>query len=407
VIPGLGGIEVQSAAFAGLAAALVLLAWSPARAWFLPALLAASLVVAASWLTPRDAAFMAIFLALPYPIARWAWGRKSAGLAVPAAIALQVAVFVVFKNYGDVWPSAPALIGLSYILFRQIHLLAAAEAMGGLPLTLSRYLAWTLSFLTLAAGPIQRYPEFCQGLETIGRPPARAALDALHRCVNGALKAFVVAPVLFAPSAVTMLARPGAGWLDLAVVFYGYPVYLYLNFSGYTDLMIGIARLCGIGTMPENFNRPYVARNIQDFWARWHMSFSGWIRDYLFLPLNIVIHRRLEPRWHMPAMSLAVLAVFAVVGLWHGTTLNFLLFGLSHGVAMLVMLAYGMLLKAMLTNKGKQAFDRRPAVHAAAWLLTFHFVCASLMLVRNQVGDIRNGLGAFHPTTVAGTIVGR
>lgn len=400
MIAGLSPVGASSLTFAALAAALVLLAWSPWRRLFLPGLAAASLLVAASWLSAPAAAALAGFLVLPYWVAKASWGRPApSALVVVATIAVQLVAFVLLKNYFDInrllpWEQSLAIVGLSYILFRQVHLVLAAPTLGDLPLDPLRYCTWLLAFWTLLAGPIQRYPEFCRGLGEVGRPAPADALAAVHRCLNGGLKAFVLAPVFDVTSGGWMPGQ-GSGWLDFAVILYGFPVYMYLNFSGYTDLVVGVARLCRITTMPENFDRPYVARNLQDFWSRWHMSFSFWIRDYIFNPASMTVYRQLPPAWHGPGMIALVLVTFAVVGLWHGTTLSFLAFGLAQGIGVLVMVAWGFMVKKLLGAKGKKEFERRWFIRAAAWAITFHFVCATLLLVSTPLGDLATAAKAL------------
>ena len=123
-----------------------------------------------------------------------------------------------------------------------------------------RYMGFILSPWTLIAGPIQRYDSFCTGLETIGRPETKI-LKGAHRIINGLLLAFVAAPLFLEPSRISNLLHPEAQWIDFLVVFYGFPFYLYLNFAGYTSIMVGCARICGFSNLPENFNHPYLASN--------------------------------------------------------------------------------------------------------------------------------------------------
>ncbi|CUW38095.1 Conserved protein of unknowm function [Magnetospirillum sp. XM-1] len=387
--------------FASLASLCILAAWY-APAAFPLVLATASAVVALSWLHGLDLAVLAVFLVPPYAVARWTWGRpeRADGKVIVAAIALQTAMFLVIKGYPGAsllqpWAQPVAVVGISYMLFRQLQLMIDAPNMGDVKLTPYRYLTWLLAFWTLLAGPIQRYGDFVAGLKGVHRPGRDEALAAAHRAVNGFIKAFVLAPVLLGPSKVTLLARPGSDWLDLAVIFYTFPFYLYLNFAGYTDMMIGIARLCGFTTLPENFNAPYLARNCQEFWGRWHMSLSSWIRDYLFAPLSLAIHRRLPARFHSLALAAAVMMTFVVVGAWHGTTGAFIVFGLMHGVGVLAVAVWDGLLKKRLGRAARKAFVERPWVRVTATVLTFHYVAAAMALVNNSLEEITVSLSAF------------
>ena len=106
------------------------------------------------------------------------------------------------------------------------------------------------------------------------------------------------------------------------MVFYFYPIYLYFNFAGYCDIVIAASRFFGM-KLPENFNRPYLARNVIEFWTRWHITLGTWIRDYLFMPM----YKPVVERWPKRAPSLAWIfyfLAFVVAGAWHGGTANFL-----------------------------------------------------------------------------------
>jgi alginate O-acetyltransferase complex protein AlgI len=137
---------------------------------------------------------------------------------------------------------------------------------------------------------------------------------------------------------------------------------IYMDFSGYTDMAIGFSRLMGI-ELPKNFNWPYVATSIQDFWQRWHISLSTWIRDYVYIPLGgsrVGTNRR---------MSNGLIA-FALCGLWHGASWNFLVWGLYHGVGLAVCSTYRKLPRSIGTTFGA-IFDTVPTL---SWALTMMYV---------------------------------
>lgn len=398
MIPALGPIAVNGIAFAALASVVLLAAWSGRPARLLAALAAASALMLASWLKPVDVAGLALFLLPPYLVIRHLWGRGGGirGWAV-AVMAWQVALFVVLRRYEplDRWIDHPvAVIGLSYMLFRILHLAVEAPTMGRLRLDPVRYLTYVTAFWTLLAGPIQRYDDFLDQIGRAARPDPAAMLGAGHRMVNGLLKAFVAAPLFLAVSSLDLLAAPGAGWLDGAVVFLAYPAYLYLNFSGYTDVVVGLAALCGV-RLPENFDNPYLSRNIQEFWGRWHMSFGVWIRHYVFTPLCKELLTRARGRHAGPLTALAVLVTFVAVGLWHGTTPGFLVFGIAHGLAIVACGLWGGLLKAWLGKAGRKQFLARPATRWASTALTFAFVCLTMQVFANPVGKVVAAWSSF------------
>lgn len=405
MIPGVGPIHADSLAFAVISLGLVACAWSGARRHFPCALAAASGILVASWLTPLDLAALAAFLVPPYFVVRRAWGiesRAASGLAA-AVIAWEVLLFVYLRKYqlaGDIaWLEHPvAIVGLSYMLFRVIHLIVEAPYLGHLPFGPLRYATYVGAFWTLLSGPIQRYDGFANGIAAAGRPDDTEALAAGHRLINGLIKAFLLAPVCLRASPLEALSVSEANWIDFAIVLYAYPAYLYLNFSGYTDMVIAIARLCGVNTLPENFNRPYLARNVMDFWTRWHMSFGTWIRHYIFTPMSKHLMKAAPPALQNGALAVAVIVTFVIVGAWHGTTLNFVIFGILHGVAIIAITVYGRMLKALFDRQRRKAFENHPVVRGISVVLCFHFVCATILLFPNSVGDLGRTFGAFFRT---------
>jgi len=402
MIPGLGPIAVNSLEFAMLALALIVLARSRWKDWFLTGLALASALMIVSWMSPLDLLALALFVVPPYFVIRTIWGNaRVAATAVASSVVIwEVALFIYLRKYewvGDMaWLDHPvALIGLSYILFRIVHLVIEAPYLGHLPFSPTRYGTYVLAFWTLIAGPIQRYEAFCGGLENIGRPSTDDTLAAAHRAINGLIKAFLIAPVFLEASNLQALEVIDATWFDFAVVYYSYPAYMYLNFSGYTDLIIAIARLCGMGTMPENFNRPYLARNVQNFWARWHISFSTWIRHYMFTPLSKFLLTAVSPALYKAMLALAVFVIFLVIGAWHGTTTNFLVFGTMHSFAIVTVSVYGGLLKKAFGNRRSKEITAHPVMHAVAVFICFNFVSASMVFVPNMTAEVINTMSIF------------
>ena len=402
MIPDLDPVAVDSVTFVALSGALALLAWSPARRLFLPALAGAGAIMALSWLDWRDLGAMAIFLAGPYFAARALWGRKDkeATAVIVGVVVWQLLLFLAIKRYPwfDVlgWLDQPvAVIGISYILFRQIHLVVDARFLGHCAFSPLRYVGFILSPWTLVAGPIQRYDGFCHGLDEVRRPDTGTLLAGAHRIVNGLLLAFVLAPLFLDPSRIGNLGHPEADWLDFLVVFYGFPIYLYLNFSGYTHMMIGAAALCGFSNLPENFNHPYLARNTRDFWTRWHISFGLWIKHYVFTPVCTRLFKAARPEWHWLMMVIAVLVAFYVVGIWHGTTLNYLVFGLLQGGGVIVSAAFENGRKRLLGTAKARELNKTVWFQGVSILVTLHFTCATFLLLNDHPDRLVEALGLF------------
>ncbi len=272
--------------------------------------------------------------------------------------------------------SPAALIGTSYFVLRALALwFDAAKGKSG-TVALPRVLTYLFFFPTFVSGPIDRYARFQQDVAT-SRPVNFNTVDeALWRGVLGLFKKVVLADTLIElclPPGAEFLPRlnamsTGQTWL----AFYAYAARIYLDFSGYSDVAIAVAMLLGV-RVPENFNLPYLARNITDFWKRWHISLSEWLRDYVFLPLGVNFSRGIFKGKSLAAGCAAALIAFALCGLWHGLALNFLIWGLMHGVWVFAHKLY--------SDTGKRSFPGwltwsrgNPAATALAIALTFHGV---------------------------------
>jgi alginate O-acetyltransferase complex protein AlgI len=179
-------------------------------------------------------------------------------------------------------------------------------------------------FPKLLSGPIVRYQTVAEQLPAPVLEPSRVA-DGVRRFARGFAKKILIADIL-AGTVNAVFALPGNAltplyaWLGLT----GYALQIFFDFSGYTDMAIGLAAMMGFRFI-ENFNYPYIAQSIGDFWRRWHISLSSWFRDYVFYPLE---RRRLP----IAGQSINILLVFLLTGLWHGAGSNFILWGLVHGI---------------------------------------------------------------------------
>ncbi|MBX3180578.1 MAG: MBOAT family protein [Candidatus Hydrogenedentes bacterium] len=178
-------------------------------------------------------------------------------------------------------------------------------------------------FPQLVAGPIERASRLLPQLRRAHAFDYDRVCDGLRLMAWGFFKKMVIADRL-AVAVERVYAEPGGHSgpvLLLATLAFGYQI--YCDFSGYSDIAIGAARVMGVGLSP-NFNRPYAASSIRDFWRRWHMTLSAWFRDYVYVPLGG--NRNSAAGW-----AAAILVVFAASGLWHGANWTFLVWGLIHG----------------------------------------------------------------------------
>ncbi len=264
-------------------------------------------------------------------------------------------------------------LGFSYISFRIIHTLRDRQS-GRLPdVSLAEYVTYVIFFPALTAGPIHRIENFISDL----RKPAPLDHDRLlhggQRLIIGLFKKFVVADclALIALNSTNAVQVHQAGWMWL--ILYAYAFQLLFDFSGYTDIAIGIAHLAGI-RLPENFNYPYLRTSLTQFWNNWHMSLTQWFRAYFFNPLTRTLRKK---KVSIPLIIfITQISTMLLIGLWHGVTWNFILWGLWHGV--------GLYINNRWTDRTKLWMDshittrpRRIAAQVCGVLLTFNFVALS------------------------------
>ena len=262
-------------------------------------------------------------------------------------------------------------LGFSYIAFRLIHVLRDKQ-MGRLPeLFLPEFATYVVFFPTLAAGPIDRAERFSSDLRKDFALTQEETLLAGQRIVLGLFKKFVVADTLALIALNDTLATQirTTGWMWIAV--YAYAFQIYFDFSGYTDIAIGIARLVGI-RLPENFAAPYTKPNLTQFWNSWHMTLTQWFRSYFFNPFNrwIRAHKGI-PAWIMILTAQA--ATMLLIGLWHGITLNFVFWGLWHGLGLFLHNRWNDFIRTRFPRLGQNS-RLQPILRIGGILLTFHFV---------------------------------
>jgi alginate O-acetyltransferase complex protein AlgI len=134
-----------------------------------------------------------------------------------------------------------------------------------------------------------------------------------------------------------------------------YSAYIFLDFSGYSDIAIGTAYMIGIKT-PENFNAPYLSLNISDFWKRWHITFSSFLTLYVFKPIIKLLNSVIHPKRRLLVSVLGYLLTFIICGLWHGSTINFLYWGLWHGIGLAIYKIWDVKIKPNKTFFASEAY---------------------------------------------------
>lgn len=261
-------------------------------------------------------------------------------------------------------------VGISFFTFHALSYLVDIYRKDVTPVKSLVDFGFYLSFFPqLVMGPIIRASVF---VPQIGRPFIISKNEfghALFLILSGLIKKMVVSDYISINFVDRIFDNPGAytGFENLMGV-YGYAIQIYCDFSGYTDIAIGLALLMGI-RVPINFHSPYKATSLTDFWRRWHISLSSWLRDYLYIPLGG--NRKGKFRENLNLMITMFLG-----GLWHGASLSFIGWGVMHGVGLVVNK-----IPWLKIEKGRQVSVGRKFL---GWLVTFHFVCLAWILFRAE-----------------------
>jgi alginate O-acetyltransferase complex protein AlgI len=257
------------------------------------------------------------------PGSRWCW--FGVGQAVLALFAFKYWNFFTAGAPGLHWAGAFLPLGISFFTFEFIHYAVDRHRGKAEQGSWGEYLSFILFFPTMVAGPIKRFQDW---LETLRHPSQELGKDWLHgmtRILAGLAKKLAVADLLTAwtdhLNAGDVAVAP-RGTLLLWVFAYG--IKIYADFSAYSDIAIGSARLFGL-KVKENFDWPYFRSNISEFWTHWHISLYRWLVDYVFIPLG-------GSRVGLPMICRNILITMLVSGLWHGASWNFLAWGAYHGV---------------------------------------------------------------------------
>jgi alginate O-acetyltransferase complex protein AlgI len=305
-------------------------------------------------------------------------------LIVGVAVALDLGVLAVFKYYGffvqslahgldDIGLGLPlpllaiALpVGISFFTFQAISYVVDVKRRVVRPSSLVDVAVYLSFFPHLVAGPIVRAKEFLPQLEA-PRDPSRVAVGSGIALIGlGLVKKVVIADYLARSVVDPVFAVPQAySAPDVWLAAYAYTAQIFCDFSGYTDMAIGLALLMGY-VFPQNFRSPYRATGFRDFWRRWHMTLSRFLRDFLYIPLGGNRGGR--------AKTYRNLAITMVLGgLWHGAAWPFVLWGAFHGIGLIAEHALGGRL-------------RTPAW--LRWLVTFHLIVFGWILFRSQSIDL-------------------
>jgi D-alanyl-lipoteichoic acid acyltransferase DltB (MBOAT superfamily) len=296
--------------------------------------------------------------------------------------------FLPFLSQISAVTSVGMFVGISYLSFRSVRLTVEVRN-GVVPVpTLAEFLGFLFFCPTLTIGPITTYSMFRRTLYTPDR--AVTPLD------NSALRiAKGLAKYLFLASLLSQLGYTGLildghphGWLDLVIAVFAYYLFLYCNFSGFCDIVIGASGLVGL-QIDENFRNPLGSRNLQDFWSRWHMSLSFFMRDLVFQPMTMWFMRRWGAKRMNEVMILPTLTIFVLIGIWHGLQWNYILFGLAHGVGVVFVVYLTHFMRKQMGAQRYREYLANPVARWTATALTICYVAATHFLFANTLSQMQ------------------
>lgn len=272
-------------------------------------------------------------------------------------------------------------LGFSFLAFRLLHILRDSQSNQLPAYSLGDFITYAIFFPSVIAGPIDRSQRFIGNLQRISAPAAIGAgnrarlyrsLTGFQRILIGVFKKFVLADSLavFALNADNAVQTSSSLWMWALLL--AYALRIYFDFAGYTDVALGLARLVDI-ELPENFDRPYLKTNLTAFWNSWHITLSLWFRTYVFYPLT----RSLRNASHPPPAWLVILTgqliTMSLIGLWHGVSWNFLIWGVWHGMGLFIQNRWSDWIKTRVAPSRLNHLLRL-GMQWTSWLLTFTYV---------------------------------
>ena len=372
---------------------VVLLYWLLPERWRLPMLLVASYGFYMSWMP------LFILLIIPMTLFNWLWGDllarspKNAKLLLGLGVSANLLTLGIFKYSDFVARSLGSLVGLatrhnpdwairiilplgiSFFTFEFIHYLFEIYR-GQKPIkSFVLFALFAAFFPTQIAGPIKRFPDFAAQMLEKQKLQLSYFDQGIPLIVIGLAKKLLLADNLSILVQMGLNQSSVFGAPETWLIAYAFTFQIYFDFSGYTDIARGSALLFGYH-IPINFDTPYLAENIADFWRRWHISLSTWLRDYLFIPLG----GSRSKRW---ATNRNLLITMTLGGLWHGAAWNFVLWGVYHGFWLVVHREF-VTWRQSLSIDAFKSFCESRFYNLVSIVTTFNIVTIGLVIFRNQ-----------------------
>ncbi|KWU61720.1 D-alanyl-lipoteichoic acid biosynthesis protein DltB [Bacillus mycoides] len=330
---------------------------------------------------PKQAIMLAAFIIWQYALIKgYLMLRKqnNSTFRFYMAVILSILPLVLAK----IAPFVPELkfvvfLGMSYVTFRAVQMVF--EVRDNLIKELSFFNFWefVLFFPAISTGPIDRYRRFQKDIQ---KPPSAEEYQnllytGLNRIFQGFLYKFIIAYLIKQYFMDPAFAQQDT-ILSNMIYMYSYSLYLFFDFAGYSSFVIGVSYMMGIKT-PENFNKPFISRNIKDFWNRWHMSLSFWFRDFIYMRFVFFATKKKLIKNRYTISYIGAFLNFFIMGIWHITgehVYQYIIYGLYHAALFILFDIFER------KNKKHKFWPNNKFTHVLAIVLTFHVVCFGFLI---------------------------
>lgn len=270
-----------------------------------------------------------------------------------------------------------AFIGISYMSFKTIQIML--EISDGLikeKISIKDYLQFLLFFPTVSAGPIDRSRRFLKEINEVmpRKDYLELAGDGVYRIVLGLLYKVVLSTYVYQ----MLLALSNTGTVVYSIKYmYLYTLYLFFDFAGYSLMAVGSSNILGIQT-PMNFNKPFLSVNIKDFWTRWHITLSTWLRDFVFSRVLMQVIRKKWFKNRLHNATYAYMVNMLVMGFWHGLSVSYIVYGFYHGVLMAGFEVYQKKSNFYKKNKNKNWYK------LLSWFVTMNLIMIGFFIFSGE-----------------------
>ena len=266
---------------------------------------------------------------------------------VPLVISRILPILEIDYKYG--------FLGISYITFKVMQILVEIKDNMIKEVNFIDYLSFMIFFPTLSSGPIDRSRRFIKDIEkTISETEYLDNLGkGIEYILQGLVYKIILSQLIF--DKINIISEATYTTKNLTIYMYLYGFYLFFDFAGYSLMAVGVSKIFGIDT-PMNFNKPFLAKDMKDFWNRWHMSLSHWFRDFVFSRLVFAMFKKKIFKSSLTTAMVAYIVNMTLMGVWHGINFSYLLYGLYHGI-ILAITEYFQKTKFYKNNKNKKWFE--------------------------------------------------